>query len=309
MPGDLSPQFASPNAGAGFVTTTSDDPFIRKCGYYSYKKLHEIQLNHFFRDSLVLTNIEETWDEVPDPQSIADFSTYVKDFRLMTEDELPLSAKFGIKFTSWVINAPLFMERFNFFLSSKGVTIVKKHINHIDEAFLDHTSVVFNCTGLGSLTLGGVEDKDVFPTRAQVVVAKAPHIEKTQFHWGKDATYIIKRPNSKDELILGGFYQPHNWHRDILGHETKDILDRTTKLCPEILQNNALGKHIGDLEIKRVVAALRPSRKGGPLIRRDDLKDGKMIIHNYGAEGSGYMLGPGFSNHAVSLLDILKPSL
>lgn len=48
------------------------------------------------------------------------------------------------------------------------------HIN--DAARLSHAGekadVIVNCTGLGSRSLGGVEDQDLIPARGQIVVVR-----------------------------------------------------------------------------------------------------------------------------------------
>ena len=59
-------------------------------------------------------------------------------------------------------NVRLQMEAF-----SLGIEIHRKIFSDIREVFKMYTgaSVVFNCTGLGSLTLGGVMDKKLYPAR------------------------------------------------------------------------------------------------------------------------------------------------
>lgn len=52
------------------------------------------------------------------------------------------------------------------------------------------------CAGLGARTLGGVEDKDVFPVRGQVVMLRAPWVRfgRTASHGAKGLwTYVIPR--------------------------------------------------------------------------------------------------------------------
>lgn len=50
---------------------------------------------------------------------------------------------------------------------SRGIEIHRKVFTDICEVFdlYPAASAVFNCTGLGSLTLGGVEDKLLYPAR------------------------------------------------------------------------------------------------------------------------------------------------
>ncbi|EDK45529.1 hypothetical protein LELG_03708 [Lodderomyces elongisporus NRRL YB-4239] len=119
--------------------------------------------------------------------------------------------------------------------------------------------------------------------------------------WGeREPTYIIKRPFSNDQLILGGYYQKDDWTPDVLLEQTQDILQRTTKLLPKILTDNPHGNKIEDLEILRVVAGLRPGRHGGARIEREKF-GGKLLIHNYGASGYGYQAGFGMAHKAVLL--------
>lgn len=52
------------------------------------------------------------------------------------------------------------------------------------------------CTGLGARTLGGVEDKDVYPVRGQIVIIRAPWIRfgMTASHASSGLwTYVIPR--------------------------------------------------------------------------------------------------------------------
>lgn len=50
---------------------------------------------------------------------------------------------------------------------SRGIEIHRKIFTDIREVFnlYPEASAVFNCTGLGSFTLGGVEDKMLYPAR------------------------------------------------------------------------------------------------------------------------------------------------
>jgi D-amino-acid oxidase len=67
---------------------------------------------------------------------------------------------------------------------------------------------VFNCTGNGARVLEGVQDTKCYPTRGQILLTRAPHIAKNVMRHGKDyETYIIPRPQSNGNIILGGFMQ------------------------------------------------------------------------------------------------------
>lgn len=49
----------------------------------------------------------------------------------------------------------------------RGVSIRRHFVERIEDVWLQVEGVkaVFNCTGLGAYDLGGVEDRDMFPTR------------------------------------------------------------------------------------------------------------------------------------------------
>jgi len=80
----------------------------------------------------------------------------------------------------------------------------------VKEAFLSpNTKVVFNCVGNAAARL--VPDPKSFPTRGQVLLVKAPQVTENFMRHGKDyETYIIPRPNSNGNVILGGFMQKGN---------------------------------------------------------------------------------------------------
>lgn len=65
-----------------------------------------------------------------------------------------------------------------------------------------------------------------------------------------------------------------------------------------------------DPEILAVVAGMRPSRVGGALVKRDQVVvrgEERVLVHNYGAGGTGYQAGYGMALEAVdSVQDILK---
>lgn len=50
---------------------------------------------------------------------------------------------------------------------SRGIEIHRRIFTDIRDVFKLYStaSTIFNCTGLGSLTLGGVEDKKLYPAR------------------------------------------------------------------------------------------------------------------------------------------------
>lgn len=90
-----------------------------------------------------------------------------------------------------------------------GVRFVRHKLPSIYAAFANRdTRIVFNCTGIAARTLPGVEDSRCYPTRGQVVLARAPTVRHNVMRHGRDyETYVIPRPGSNGNVILGGYMQ------------------------------------------------------------------------------------------------------
>lgn len=165
------------------------------------------------------------------------------------------------------------------------------------------TRVVFNCTGNAARTLPGVEDVNCYPTRGQVLLAKAPRAKTNIMRHGRDdETFVIPRPLSNGHVILMGYMQKGNSDAAMYGHEMQDILKRTTELSTELSCN--------DFDVVAAFSGLRPLREGGARIDRDEATFSgtkRPLIHNYGAGETGFQAGYGMALEAVDLAeDILR---
>ena len=131
-------------------------------------------------------------------------------FRILPEEELPKMVKFAVSFTTLTINAPNHIQYLRRRLKDQyGVRFLRQKIPSISSAFTSpETKVVFNCTGNAAKILSGVEDAKCYPTRGQVVLARAPQVRSNIMRHGKDyETYVIPRPGSNGNVILGGYMQ------------------------------------------------------------------------------------------------------
>ena len=110
------------------------------------------------------------------------------------------------------INAPRHIQYLRNKLEHLGVQFFRRKLDHLDHAFLsDRTKVVFNCVGNAARHLPGVQDSNCFPVRGQILLTRAPQIATNVMRHGKDyETYIIPRPYSNGNVILGGFMQNNN---------------------------------------------------------------------------------------------------
>lgn len=108
------------------------------------------------------------------------------------------------------VNAPKHIEYlYDRLRNQYGVRFARQKLPTIQSAFADaKTKLVFNCTGNASRTLPGVEDAGCYPTRGQVVLVRAPKVQTNIMRHGKDyETYVIPRPLSNGNVVLGGYMQ------------------------------------------------------------------------------------------------------
>lgn len=80
-------------------------------------------------------------------------------------------------------------------------------------------------------------------------------------------------------------------------------MKRTTTLLPELLT--------GGMEVLAPFAGSRPSREGGARVERTDIElDASrrgVLVHNYGAGGTGFQAGLGMAQDAITTAeDILS---
>jgi D-amino-acid oxidase len=137
-------------------------------------------------------------------------SLHQRQFKILARSEIPEGCQFGVSFTTITVNAPRYLQYLYRFLKEQhGVHFVRKKLPSIESAFCDpSTKVVFNCTGNGARNLKGVQDAKCYNTRGQILLTRASHIAKNVMRHGKDyETYIIPRPQSNGNIILGGFMQ------------------------------------------------------------------------------------------------------
>lgn len=320
LPGDQSVDYTSPWAGGNFSTVSADTPLAQHHDKLTYLGLQEMVdlfsngqggngelgtgVERMGLQKLKATEYYEAREDAPSQAKLDNMKSFIPDLREVPKDQLPKDKVYGITFTTWNFYCPKFLVFLKDYLGSRGVTFIRHNrLEHIDEAFkvssAGTTKVVFNCTGLGARTLGGVCDSSVYSTRGQVVIVRAPHVNENMSVDGSVfTTYIIPRPHSGGLVVCGGYMQAHNYNGgSTYGYQSASILDRVKRLMPGI----------EPFEVVREAAGLRPSRVGGVRIERENREDGKVIVHNYGAGGTGYQSGYGMAFDGVALIqDVLR---
>ncbi|TDZ36830.1 D-amino-acid oxidase [Colletotrichum spinosum] len=304
FPGDTSVNYTSPWAGANFSAISGSDKNALRWDRLGYSHLTQLAKADSRASFVKRTPSIEYWDEAVSKDKIASMSEYLEDFRVIPQAELPDGVLFGVSFTTVTVNAPKHIEYlFNLLKKEYGVRFVKKRLPSIQDAFQPNIQVVFNCTGNAARFLSGVQDSKCYPTRGQIVLAKAPQVSTNVMRHGRDyETYIIPRPWSNGNVILGGYMQKGASTSDTFAHETDSILERTTALSRELSEAQP--------EVLASFSGLRPSREGGACVQKTSIAvNGKQktLVHDYGAGGTGFQAGYGMALEAVeSVNDVLE---
>ena len=229
--------------------------------------------------------------------------------------ELPAGMDTGTAFTSVCINTALYLPWLASQCLKAGVVIRRGIVSHISEAgVLHHTgeaaNLVVNCTGLGSLHLGGVVDNTLYPARGQIVVVRNESdimVATSGTDDGPDeATYIMHRA-AGGGCVLGGCLQKGNWESQPDPNLAIRIMQRSIEACPGLVPE---GKGIEALSVIRHAVGLRPMRTGGIRVERESVTGpagGKLlVVHNYGHGGYGFQTSFGV---AYATEELVKEAL
>jgi D-amino-acid oxidase len=137
-----------------------------------------------------------------------------------------------------------------------------------------HFDLVINCAGIGARKLA--DDADLEPHRGQVAIV--PRVEALSCAIVCDDAplmYAILRTN---DCLFGG---TNDVSSDLAPNPA--TTDQIVAECSRVLNINrpkVLAERVG----------LRPFRKSGVRLDRDQLRDGRTVIHNYGHGGAGFTL-------------------
>ena len=145
--------------------------------------------------------------------------------------------------------------------------------------------VVVDCAGVGAAALAG--DQTLQPVRGQVayVRCESPLRFMVDEEGANALAYVLPR---RDVVVLGGTAEEGDDDLTPRDHTTRDILERTARLQPELSNAALIGTAVG----------LRPAR---PAVRLelDATGDGRPLIHDYGHGGSGFTLSWGCADEVA----------
>ena len=194
---------------------------------------------------------------------------------LSRQSSLPAGYVDGWTFTTPVVEMPVYLAWLAGRVAELGGTITRLNLRALPAG----PDLVVNCSGLGARLLGS--DRTVVPVRGQVVYVEQVGLDRWWLD-GSGPTYVVPRTH---DIVVGGTDQEGEWSRTPSPESAAEILQRASRLVPELRDARVLRHKVG----------LRPVR---PAVRLERV--GK-VIHCYGHGGAGVTLSWGVADEVASL--------
>lgn len=319
FPGDKkSIDYTSPWAGAHHVSLAADDKRQQEMDRATFKVMWEMSEEN--------SPAEKCFMRIPQQEHFCGTKgdyvglNVMPEYRELQTSELVPGSDGGIGFRTLTIDTPVYLPYLLSVFLGKGGSITRTKVMHVSQvAQGSYTSTkpdaVVVCAGIGARSLGGVEDKDMYPVRGQVVLIRAPWVKFGRTLSDKQGgwTYVI--PRRSGDVILGGIRDVNSWYPLPRPETTEDIIARTLVIAPEIAPpaSREGGRTPTVEDVKAIVleegCGLRPSRKGGIRLETGSVEwlDGTAtkstpLVFNYGHGGYGYQSSWGSARIAADLL-------
>ncbi len=190
----------------------------------------------------------------------------------------------GFTMTVPLMDTPIYLDYLAERLTSAGGSITGGvRFDKLDDVNRDYDLVV-NCAGIGARTL--VPDLDLEPHRGQIVLV--PKFDLPCAIVCDDPPLMYAFPRSVD-CVLGG---------------TNDLSDDLAPRAEQTVSILAECSRVLKIDPPKVLServGLRPFRKSGVRLEREQLRDSRIVIHNYGHGGSGFALSWGCAKAVLKL--------
>ncbi|GAB7343099.1 hypothetical protein MBLNU457_1178t1 [Dothideomycetes sp. NU457] len=321
MPGDDSIEYCSNRAGANYMPFAGHGTESAELEAKTWPELSRLardvpEAGIHFQDCYVYRRNKDVGTPVGDwvkdlIREDAWFKDLLPNFRVLPKESLPGGMDGGTAFGSVCINPEIYLAWLVSQCLKNGVKFRRGDVKHIQEASRLHHSgqraqLVVNCTGLGSISLGGVEDKKLYPGRGQVVLVRnEPRgmVTVSGTNDGPDeAAYVMNRA-AGGGCVLGGCMQPGVWESQTDPNLSIRIMKRCVELCPELVPK---GSGIEALSVIGEWTGLRPMRESGIRVEKETIKgeDSQPLtaVHSYGHGGYGFQTSYGCAEKVITLV-------
>lgn len=299
LPGDLSPDYVSPFAGANWCSfATGKEPELQQLDTIGYHRFLELAKDP---RSGVWNTTDASY--LRETTEIPWFKDVVKDFQVIPQDQLLPETVFGFQFSGVVISVPIYLTYLVQRNLELGNDIKRVKINRIEDAVGVHTEgkadLVVNAAGLFGAQLSRNDPKRTYSIRGQTLLVRN-NTSRTlcvdEFA-DRPTEMLYIMPRKEGGSIIGGVFDEVSKQTDEDPELTKRIIERALKYAPELVEGN----NPPELDIVKVNVGFRPYRDGQIRIETD--QERSWLIHCYGAGGGGYQGSYGFAKKVVNLVE------
>lgn len=307
--------YASPYAGAHFRPFPSSnagdlkDYPLTRTSFNVFKKISKEFPESSVKFVKAIDYVEA--DEKPYTTLSPGYAEGLQSFEVLEKEVLPKNVKFGAKYDSWCLNAPLYLQflerRLRMFYNVEFIIAALVSLKEVSQMY--QGSTIVNCTGMG-LTYKGGYDSNCYTVCGQTLLVRAP---KDCIYNNQTITYrlaenkysfVIPRPLDGG-IIVGGTRQPEKLSPvpDVV--TKKELIANAMKRFPELIvfrDGNAT------LDVKKVYVGFRPMRKGGVRLEKE-FTENTQIVHCYGFGSSGFEMSWGAAELVSELVQRLPSKL
>lgn len=210
-------------------------------------------------------------------------------FRHADADEIsPQYADAHVLDSAPVIDPPTYLTWLRVKVVIAGGRIEQRTISSLNDCPMAFDAII-NCAGMGARQLAS--DDGVVPERVQVVTIKSNGFDKVVIDDEGPNKRACIVPHA-DYIKLGAVFDGANESLEVDDAATQEIIERCCKMVP--------GFNASLADVIDVARAIRPERSL-PRVETDRLSDGRLLIHNYGHDGMGYILSHGIASEIAAL--------
>ncbi len=300
LPGDEDIWYASNWAGAMFHGSGENER-ERYMQTVSYRRFMDDALKNP-KSGVCIVTMREHFEKDPNKgdNNTMWFSNLVGKFKSLKKGNFNTDSndfEYTCEYENLVIDPTIYLPFIKKEIDKLGGKFIRKEITSVEGLFSNFPTceIFINATGLGSMFIEGIMDDKCYPDRGQTVKVRTK-TDTIFYRNGKEYTYLIPRP-LQGILICGGVNQPGNTSPEPDMEIVKDELKRAHKLAPHVISDNP--------DIAGYVVGIRPGRKDGFRLERENFGDKKMI-HAYGFGGEGYIYSWGASYEVLKIVEKIE---
>jgi len=199
-------QWAPTSVMNGDRRTAESDALLARASRLSHRRYQQLPAAEYgirWLENYVLSDepLREWWEQT----LIRDLYPEMRDLR---KDEHPFPARYARRFTTMLVEPPIYLNAMLREVRLAGGRIVVRELGGRDEVRALAEPVVVNCTGLGAKALFG--DDELEPVKGQLtVLLPQPEVDYIVIAEG---LYMIPR---RDGILRGGTFEHGVWSLDV----------------------------------------------------------------------------------------------